>query len=71
MLKDNECANTAVPDDVVSELRKYERDLRARAASTDTSPLNRWLRITSHTRKDEVGRLACVANGCDELNSKV
>ncbi|UPS64213.1 hypothetical protein [Providencia rettgeri] len=41
VLKDNECANTAVPDDVVSELRKYERDLRARAASTDTSPLNR------------------------------
>lgn len=25
VLKDNECANTAVPDDVVSELRKYKR----------------------------------------------
>ncbi|MCD2528705.1 hypothetical protein LPL65_11755 [Providencia huaxiensis] len=25
VLKDNECANTAVPDDVVSELRNYKR----------------------------------------------
>ncbi|MGV2937261.1 hypothetical protein ACIPUA_19890 [Providencia sp. AGC89] len=41
VLKDNECANTAVPDDVVSELRKYERDLRARAASANTSSPNR------------------------------
>ncbi|MEX9815119.1 hypothetical protein AB7X09_03940 [Providencia rettgeri] len=37
VLKDNECANTAVPDDVVSELRKYKRDIDSRSASTDTS----------------------------------
>nr|WP_278979199.1 hypothetical protein [Providencia alcalifaciens] len=36
-LKDNECANTAVPDDVVSELRKYKRGIDSRSASTDTS----------------------------------
>ncbi|WP_243851785.1 hypothetical protein [Providencia heimbachae] len=41
VLKDNECANTDFSDDLTNELRKYERDLRARAASTDTGPLNR------------------------------
>ncbi|BBU96509.1 hypothetical protein [Providencia rettgeri] len=41
VLKDNECANTAVPDDVVSELRKYKRDIDYRSASTDTSATNR------------------------------
>lgn len=37
VLKDNECANTAVPDDVVSELREYKRGIDSRSASTDTS----------------------------------
>ncbi len=41
VLKDNECANTTVPDDVVSELRKYKRDIDSRSASTDTSTTNR------------------------------
>ncbi|THB19259.1 hypothetical protein E6R27_21450 [Providencia sp. MGF014] len=41
VLKDNECANTAVPDDVVSELRKYKRDIDSRSASADTSTSNR------------------------------
>lgn len=41
VLKDNECANTAVPDDVVSELRKYKRDIDSRSASADTSTTNR------------------------------
>ncbi|MDE8748563.1 hypothetical protein [Providencia stuartii] len=41
VLKDNECANTAVPDDVVSELRKYKRDIDSRSASADTSAINR------------------------------
>ncbi|MCW2254065.1 hypothetical protein M2263_000156 [Providencia alcalifaciens] len=41
VLKDNECANTAVPDDVVSELRKYKRDIDSRSASADTSAANR------------------------------
>lgn len=40
-LKDNECANTAVPDDVVSELRKYKRGIDSRSVSTDTGSLNR------------------------------
>lgn len=40
-LKDNECANTAVPDDVVSELHKYKRGIDSRSASTDTPALNR------------------------------
>ncbi|MDL9985194.1 hypothetical protein QS817_18870 [Providencia rettgeri] len=71
VLKDNECANTDFSDDLTNELRKYERDLRARAASTDTGSLNRWLWATRYTGKHEVGRLACIANGCDELNSKV
>ncbi|EMH0062969.1 hypothetical protein NRH57_002330 [Providencia rettgeri] len=41
VLKDNECANTAVPNGVVSELRKYKRDIDSRSASTDTSAINR------------------------------
>nr|ELR5255241.1 hypothetical protein [Providencia rettgeri] len=41
VLKDNECANTAVPDDVVSELRKYKRGIDSRSASTDTGSPNR------------------------------
>lgn len=41
VLKDNECANTAVPDDVVSELRKYKRGIDSRSTSTDTSATNR------------------------------
>lgn len=40
VLKDNECANTAVPDDVVSELRKYKRGIDSRSASADTSTPN-------------------------------
>ncbi|MEQ5315734.1 hypothetical protein ABN239_01655 [Providencia vermicola] len=41
VLKDNECANTAVPDDVISELRKYKRGIDSRSASTDTGTTNR------------------------------
>lgn len=41
VLKDNECANTTVPDDVVSELRKYKRGIDSRSASADTSTTNR------------------------------
>ncbi|HHR6132278.1 TPA: hypothetical protein ACS72K_003931 [Providencia alcalifaciens] len=41
VLKDNECANTAVPDDVVSELRKYKRGIDSRAVATDTGTTNR------------------------------
>lgn len=41
VLKDNECANTAVPDDVVSELRKYKRGIDSRSVSTDTGTTNR------------------------------
>lgn len=41
VLKDNECANTDFSDELTNELRKYERDLRVRAASTDTGSLNR------------------------------
>lgn len=41
VLKDNECANTAVPDDVVSELRKYKRGIDSRSASSNTSSPNR------------------------------
>lgn len=40
VLKDNECANTAVPDDVVSELRKYKRGIDSRSAATDTITTN-------------------------------
>ncbi|EPF9821167.1 hypothetical protein ACSWMS_004155 [Providencia stuartii] len=41
VLKDNECANTSVPDDVVSELHKYKRGIDSRSASTDTRSVNR------------------------------
>ncbi|EPB3780241.1 hypothetical protein ACRGNN_000621 [Providencia stuartii] len=41
VLKDNECANTAVPDDVISELRKYKRGIDSRSVSTNTSTVNR------------------------------
>lgn len=41
VLKDNECANTSVPDDVVSELRKYKRGIDSRSTSADTSTTNR------------------------------
>lgn len=41
VLKDNECANTAVPNDVVSELRKYKREIDSRSVSTNTSTVNR------------------------------
>lgn len=41
VLKDNECANTAVPDDVVSELRNYKRGIDSRSFATDTSAINR------------------------------
>ncbi|MGG4608693.1 hypothetical protein [Providencia sp. Me31A] len=41
VLKDNECANTAVPDDVVSELRNYKRGIDSRSVSTNTSTTNR------------------------------
>lgn len=41
VLKDNECANTAVPDDVVSELRNYKRGIDSRSVTTDTGSLNR------------------------------
>lgn len=41
VLKDNECANTAVPDAVVSKLREYKRGVDSRSASADTSTTNR------------------------------
>lgn len=41
VLKKNECANTAVPDDVVSELRKYATEINTRAASSNTGSTNR------------------------------
>ncbi|MGO2335974.1 hypothetical protein [Providencia sp.] len=41
VLKDNECANTAVPDDVVSELRKYAAEINTRSVATDTGTTNR------------------------------
>ncbi|EOY9128669.1 hypothetical protein ACQFZT_004442 [Providencia stuartii] len=41
VLKDNECANTSVPDDVVSELHKYKRGIDSRSVSTNTSTVNR------------------------------
>lgn len=41
VLKDNECANTAVPNDVVSGLRKYKRGIDSRSTSTDTGTTNR------------------------------
>lgn len=41
VLKDNECANTAVPDDVVSELRKYKRGIDSRSAGSIAPATNR------------------------------
>lgn len=41
VLKDNECANTAVPDDVVSKLRNYKRGIDSRSVATDTGTTNR------------------------------
>ncbi|HEM6870771.1 TPA: hypothetical protein U2I39_003132 [Providencia stuartii] len=41
VLKDNECANTAVPDDVVSELHKYKRGIDSRSAGSITPAFNR------------------------------
>ncbi|MEX5855299.1 hypothetical protein AB6H27_22655 [Providencia huaxiensis] len=41
VLKDNECANTAVPDDVVNQLQQQERDIRSRSANTYSSTLNK------------------------------
>ncbi|MFY3772166.1 hypothetical protein AHYW_001750 [Providencia manganoxydans] len=41
VLKDNECANTAVPDDVASELHKYKRGIDSRSAATNTGAINR------------------------------
>lgn len=41
VLKDNECANTAVPDDVVDKLREYKRGIDSRSVATDTGASNR------------------------------
>ncbi|MGM0936104.1 MAG: hypothetical protein ACQEWL_05735 [Pseudomonadota bacterium] len=41
ILKDNECANTAVPDDVINGLHNYKRGISARSTSTDPSTSNR------------------------------
>lgn len=41
VLKDNECANTAVPYAVVSKLREYKRGIDSRSVSTNTSTTNR------------------------------
>ncbi|WBA58420.1 hypothetical protein O7C57_07585 [Providencia sp. 21OH12SH02B-Prov] len=41
VLKDNECANTSVPDDVVSKLREYKRGIDSRSVATDTGASNR------------------------------
>ncbi|HEM6855855.1 TPA: hypothetical protein U2I44_000752 [Providencia rettgeri] len=43
VLKDNECANTAVPDDAVSELQQQERNIRSRSANTYSSTLDKRL----------------------------
>ncbi|QIC17799.1 hypothetical protein G3341_08605 [Providencia vermicola] len=40
-LKDNECANTAVPNDVVSELRSYKREIDSRSAGSIAPTSNR------------------------------
>ncbi|MEY0017455.1 hypothetical protein AB7W42_21675 [Providencia rettgeri] len=37
VLKDNECANTAVPDTIVSELQKYNPDSSGFSTNTRTS----------------------------------
>lgn len=41
VLKDNECANTAVPDVVISELQQQERNIRSRSANTYSSTLDK------------------------------
>lgn len=41
VLKDNECANTAMPDDVVNQLQQQERNIRSRSANTYSSTLNK------------------------------
>lgn len=41
VLKDNECANAAVPDDVVNQLQQQERNIRSRSANTYSSTLNK------------------------------
>lgn len=41
VLKDNECANTVVPDDVVSELHNYKREIDSRSAGSHTPTSNR------------------------------
>ncbi|MEK2481907.1 hypothetical protein AAAA28_01510 [Providencia stuartii] len=41
VLKDNECANTSVPDDVVSELRKYKRGIDSRSTGSIAPSVNR------------------------------
>ncbi|MEY1000307.1 hypothetical protein AB7263_19085 [Providencia rettgeri] len=41
VLKDNECANTAVPDDVVSELHKYKREIDSRSTGSIAPSVNR------------------------------
>ncbi|WP_232806365.1 hypothetical protein [Providencia rettgeri] len=43
VLKDNECANTAVPDAVVSELQQQERNIRSRSANTYSNTLDKRL----------------------------
>lgn len=42
-LKDNECANTAVPDDVINQLQQQERNIRSRSANTYSSTLDKRL----------------------------
>ncbi|MEQ5044275.1 hypothetical protein ABN117_14060 [Providencia manganoxydans] len=41
VLKDNECANTAVPDDVTNRLRNYKREIDSRSASSIAPTSNR------------------------------
>nr|WP_306805007.1 hypothetical protein [Providencia sp. PROV128] len=50
VLKDNECANTAVPDAVVSELQQQERNIRSRSANTYSSTLDKRLWIDIYTK---------------------
>nr|WP_282561701.1 hypothetical protein [Providencia rettgeri] len=71
VLKDNECANTAVPDDVVSELRKYKRGIDSRSVATDTGTPNRWLSSARYSRECRLGWYATTAYWRHELNSKV
>ncbi|MEX9756725.1 hypothetical protein AB7W88_05860 [Providencia vermicola] len=41
VLKDNECANTAVPDDVVDKLREYKRGIDSRSTGSIAPSVNR------------------------------